>query len=174
MASPHSEIKNHKSKISLIVAMSENRVIGRQGRLPWRLPDDLKRFKELTTGHTVIMGRKTFESIGRPLPQRRNIVASRNPDWAAEGVEIAHSLDEALVRTAGEAEVFIIGGEQLYRAALPRADRIYLTRVLACIEGDAFFPSFQNTQWTLAQRLEHPADERHEYAMTFEAYERCG
>jgi dihydrofolate reductase len=163
-----------RSKVSLIVAMSENRVIGRAGGLPWHLPDDLKHFKRLTLERTVIMGRKTFESIGRPLPQRRNVVITRNRGWSAEGVEVAHSLPEALARTAWGDEIFVIGGEQVYRDALPLADRIYLTLVHAAVEGDAYFPRFDQSQWRVTQSINHLADDRHAHAFTFLLYERQG
>ena len=129
------------TRISAIVAMSENRVIGKGNRLPWRLPEDLKRFKELTVGNVVIMGRKTFESIGKPLPQRENVVITRQKEVSYSGVHMAHSLEEALKWAEGRSkEIFIIGGEEIYRLALPYLDRLYLTLVQAQIEGDAFFP----------------------------------
>ena len=159
-------------KISVIAAMSENRVIGRDGALPWHLPTDLARFKSITTGHTVIMGRKTFESVGRPLPQRRTIVITRNNDYQAAGVFIAHSLDEALDHAAREDEIFILGGEAVYRIALPRADRLYLTIVHATIQGDTHFPPFEPDQWKLVEDDRHEADDRHAYAFTFRRYER--
>ena len=143
-------------KISVIAAMSQNRVIGRNGALPWHLPADLARFKSITTGHTVIMGRKTFESVGQPLPNRRTIVITRNNDYRCAGVFIAHSLDEALDHAAREEEIFILGGEAVYRIALPRAARLYLTIVHATIQGDTHFPPFDRDQWKLAE------DERHE------------
>ena len=121
--------------ISVIAAMSENQVIGRDGALPWHLPADLARFKSITTGHTVIMGRKTFESVGQPLPNRRTIVITRNNEYQCAGVFIAHSLDEALDHAAREDAIFILGGEAVYRIALPRADRLYLTIVLDLVEN---------------------------------------
>src|SRR5262245_37513826 len=128
-------------RISLIAAMAENGVIGRGGQLPWRLEADLARFKQLTMGHTVIMGRKTWESIGRPLPGRRMIVVTRQGRYAADGIEVAGNLEAALeaARVAGEEEAFIIGGAEVYRQALPLADRLYMTLVLAEIEGDTKF-----------------------------------
>jgi dihydrofolate reductase len=126
--------------ISIIAAMSERGVIGNRGAIPWDIPADRRRFRELTMGHTLIMGRKTFESIGRPLPGRRNIVLSRKPDYKAEGCVICGSLDEALLACADSGEVFICGGEELYRKALPLADNIFLTIVHSDPEGDAFFP----------------------------------
>ena len=154
-------------RISLLLAMSENRVIGRDGGLPWHLSADLKRFKKLTLGHVVIMGRKTFESIGRPLPRRRSIVLSRDPAYAPEGAEAAASLDEALARAADEDEVFVVGGAGVFAEALPRADRLYLTRVHAEVEGDVVFPELDLGAWTLLSEERHEADERHEHAFSF-------
>ncbi len=159
-------------KISVIAAMSENRVIGRDGALPWHLPADLARFKSITTGHTVLMGRKTFESVGQPLPNRRTIVITRNNDYQGAGVVIAHSLDEALDHAAREDEIFILGGEAVYRIALPRADRLYLTIVHATIQGDTHFPPFDPDQWKLVEDERHEADDRHAYAFSFRRYER--
>ncbi len=158
--------------ISLIVARSENRVIGRDGDLPWHLPADLKRFKRLTLRHTVIMGRKTFESIGRPLPRRRSIVLSRNPDYRPEGAEVAHGLERALELAAGETEVFVIGGARVFAEALPRADRLYLTLVHAEVEGDVFFPEVDAEDWRLVSEERHEADDRHAHAFSFLTYER--
>ncbi|MBT0652723.1 dihydrofolate reductase [Geomobilimonas luticola] len=126
--------------VSLIAAMAENRVIGSKGGIPWHLPADLAHFRELTTGHPVIMGRTTFASIGRPLPGRRNLVLSRTAGFRAEGVEVFASLEDALAACTGADEVFIGGGGEVYREALPRADRIYLTVVHRYYEGDTFFP----------------------------------
>lgn len=174
MASSSSALSDPPSAftLSLIAAMGDNRVIGGAGKLPWSLPADLRHFKRLTTGRTIVMGRKTFESVGRPLPNRRNIVVTRNPGWREEGVEVAHGLGDALALAAGDGEVFIVGGQEIYRAALPMADRIYLTRVRGVFEGDAFFPEFEGTGWVLIERAEHGADEKHAYAMSFETYER--
>ena len=162
--------------IEIVAAMAENRVIGRGGDLPWRLPADLKHFKNLTTGHAVIMGRKTFESIGRALPHRRNIVVTRNPAWRADGVETVHSLDDAIeaVRASGlDERAFIIGGEQLFRESLPMADRFYLTLVHARPEGDVFFPEFDEHEWRIAEETRQPADDRNQYSCTFRTYERA-
>lgn len=131
------------AKISLIVAQSENRVIGREGKLPWNLPEDLKRFKAITSGHPVVMGRKTYESIGRLLPKRTNVIITRSKDYRVAGAEIAHSLKEALALAAeapGGEEIFVIGGGEIFSEVLPQAERIYLTEVHANIEGDAYFP----------------------------------
>lgn len=160
-------------KISVIAAMSQNRVIGRDGSLPWHLPTDLARFKSITTGHTVIMGRKTFESVGKPLPNRRTIIITRNNDYRCAGVFIAHSLDEALDHAAHEDEIFILGGEAVYRIALPRADRLYLTIIHATIEGDTYFPNLDFDDWKLVEDERHEIDERHAYAFSFRRYERA-
>ncbi len=139
--------RNTKPKVVLIVAMARNRVIGKGGALPWRLPEDLKRFRSLTMGHPIIMGRKTYDSIGRPLPGRRNIVISRQPHLAIEGVETAASLGAALAMTADAGMVFVIGGQQIYQAALPLADRIELTQIDSDFEGDVLFPEIDPAQW---------------------------
>ncbi len=138
---------NSKPKVVLIVAMARNRVIGKDGALPWRLPEDLKRFRSLTMGHPIIMGRKTYDSIGRALPGRRNIVISRQPDLAIEGVETVTSLAAALEMTATADKVFVIGGQQIYQAALPIADRIELTQIDADFDGDVLFPEIDPAQW---------------------------
>lgn len=133
--------------ISIIVAVAANGVIGAQGKMPWHIPEDLRRFRTLTLGHAVIMGRRTFESIGRPLDGRRNVVLTRQAGWRADGVEVAGSLAGALEITAGDGEVFVIGGGEVYREALPLADRIYLTRVDCAPAGDVFFPHIDDGQW---------------------------
>lgn len=161
--------------VSLIVAMASNRVIGRDGNLPWRLPADMKRFRQVTTGHHVIMGRKTHESIGKPLPERTNIVLSRNTKYDAPGCRVAADLEGGLdlARRANETESFIIGGAGVYERALPNADRIYLTLVDAAVEGDVYFPSLEAGAWRETSREEHLADERHEYAFAFTMLERA-
>jgi dihydrofolate reductase len=161
-------------RVSLIAAVADNGVIGRDGRLPWHLPADLRRFRELTTGHHVIMGRRTHESIGRPLPGRTNVVLSRNPAYRPDGCRVVASLEAALeiARTAGDDEVFVIGGSDVFEAALPAADRIYLTRVHASIPGDVAFPALDSTRWAEASREEHAADARHAHAMSFLVLER--
>ncbi len=151
-------------RISIIVAMDANGVIGRDNALPWRLPEDLKRFKQLTMGHALVMGRRTFESIGRPLPGRKNIVVTRRRDFHPVGAVVAHSLDEALAAANGD-EVFIAGGGEVYRQALPLADRMYVTAVEGTHEGDTFFPPFSAAEWELA------SDEPHE-GFRFRVYER--
>jgi dihydrofolate reductase len=155
-------------RISMIAAAAENGVIGREGKLPWHLSDDLRRFKQLTMGHTIVLGRRTWESIGRPLPGRRMIVVSRRPDFrpGVDGVQTAASLDSALeiAQDSGEDEVFIIGGAELYRGALPRADRMYYTRVHANVEGDTFFPPVKWGEWQALELRHFDADCNNEYA----------
>jgi len=159
--------------VSLIAAMSENHVIGNEGDLPWRLPLDMRHFKTVTTGHAVIMGRKTFETLPAPLPHRRNIVITRDPTYRAEGADVALSLDDALALVTNEAEVFVAGGGEIYRAALPRADRLYLTLVHASVPGDTHFPSFDDGAWRLVSDERHERDERHQHAFSFRLYERA-
>jgi dihydrofolate reductase len=158
--------------------MTSNRVIGRGGQLPWRLSADLKRFKALTMGHHLIMGRRTFESIGRPLPGRTSIVLTRQPapqlaqNVRAPGVVTAASLDDALVLAIGDDEVFVIGGAEVYAPALPRADRLYITWVDVDVEGDTFFPELDLAQWRLISEEAHPADAKNEYPIRFAVYDR--
>lgn len=158
--------------ISLIAAVSENGVIGRGNALPWHLSSDLKRFKRLTTGHPVIMGRKTFESIGRPLPNRRTIVVTRDVSFNGGEFTVANSFEEALELTRGEEEVFVIGGEEVFRRALPLADRLYLTVVHAEVSGDATFPPLEAAEWTLVQAERHTAGQQDDYDHTFQVWER--
>jgi dihydrofolate reductase len=163
-------------RLSIIAAVAENGVIGRDGKLPWHLSADLRRFKRLTMGHTIIMGRRTWESIGRPLPGRRMIVISRQPDYQVDvqGVEVAASLHEALNRAVaeGDDEAFIIGGGALYKEALPRADRLYYTLVRAHVPGDAYFPDIEWSQWRLVESCESPAGEEIHFSSTFKIYDR--
>ena len=158
-------------ELALIAACAENRTIGRAGGLPWRLPADLGRFRRLTTGHAIVMGRRTWESIGRPLPERRNLVVTSRP-LDVGGVETFASLEAALDAVAADPEPFVIGGEALYRAALPRAARLYLTRVHAEIEGDAFFPEVDWSAWVRVAEESHAADARHAHAFRFETWQR--
>ncbi len=153
--------------------MAENRVIGRDNALPWRLPADLRRFKALTMGHAVILGRKTFDSIGRVLPGRRWIVLTRRRDWHHSGVEVAHDLAEALGTLSTEEEVFVAGGADVFAHALPRADRIYLTVVHADIAGDARFPALEGSDWTLIEDERHAADQRNPLPYSFRRYQRA-
>jgi dihydrofolate reductase len=157
--------------VTIIAALSENRVIGRDGDLPWHLPDDLRRFKTRTSGHAIIMGRRTFESVGRPLPNRRNIVVTRNDSWRADGVETARSVDAAIAMAEGDEEIFIAGGGEIYAASLTIATRMDLTIVHTTLDGDVFFPSFDLDAWTLAADERHDADERHAYAFSFRRYD---
>ena len=159
-------------RLSLIVAMAENRAIGVDNRLPWHLPADLRHFRALTMGHPIIMGRRTFDSIGRVLPGRRNIVVTRNRDYAKDGVEIVHSLDEALDRCREEGEAFMIGGAHLYETAIHHADRIYLTQVHATVQGDVFFPVLDTSHWRETERLSHPADPLNAHTYDFVVYDR--
>jgi len=152
--------------------MAENRIIGRENRLPWRLPADLRRFKSLTMGKPVIMGRKTYESIGKPLPGRSNIVVTRDPDYRAPGCQVVHSLEQALEAGAGHAEVMVIGGAELYRQALGRAQRMYLTLVRAEVEGDTLFPDIEPQQWRELERESHRADEKNQYDYDFVTLQR--
>jgi dihydrofolate reductase len=142
--------------------------------MPWHLPADLKRFKALTLGKPILMGRRTYEAIGRALPGRDNLVLTRARDWRAEGVTVVHSVDEALQRSASSAELAVIGGAEVYRLTLPLAGRIYLTQVLADVEGDTFFPEFSRSEWREVESSEQAADERHAYGMKFVTLERRG
>jgi dihydrofolate reductase len=160
-------------KISIIAALGENRVIGAQGKIPWHLPADFQKFKALTLGHPVIMGKNTFESIGKPLPGRTNIVLTKDPNYAAEGCVVAHSLDDALALAGKESEeIFIIGGGAVYELALPLADTLYLTEVHGIFEGDAFFPEFNEDEWRLVSSEPHTKDEKNAYDYEFRVYER--
>ncbi len=158
--------------VSLIVAMDEAGVIGRDNALPWRLPEDLKRFKALTLGKPILMGRKTFESIGKPLPGRRNIVLTRSRDWRHDGVDTVNSIEEALALVREAPEIAVIGGEEIFKLALPLSRRIYLTEVHARVDGDTYFPPFDRAQWRETERTFHAADERHANSMTFSTLER--
>ncbi len=158
--------------ISLIVAMAQNGVIGRDNSLPWRLPEDLKRFRAFTLGKPILMGRKTFESIRRPLPERTNLVLTRDRSWFAHGVVAVHSVEEALVQAGSSAELVAIGGAEIYRLVLPFARRIYLTHVHADVPGDITFPEFDSTQWADVECSSQPADDEHAYPLTFVTLER--
>ncbi len=157
------------TEIALVVAVADNGVIGKHNALPWRLPDDLKHFKALTLGHPVLMGRRTYDSIGRALPGRLNVVVTRQPDWAAPGVEAVISVPAGLARAqAAGAVVFVIGGGDIYRQALPLATVVYLTEVHTSVAGgDAFFPDLSPTEWREESRERHLADERHAFAFSF-------
>ena len=162
--------------VSLIVAMARNRVIGRDGDLPWRLPDDMRFFKATTLGHHVIMGRKTWRSLERPLPKRVNMVVSNQLDPATQGARVFPTLDGALdaAERAGEMEAFVIGGAQLYQAALPLAHRLYLTQVEAEVDGDILFPKIDWAQWQEQSSSRHEIDSSHAFAFTTRLLQRIG
>jgi dihydrofolate reductase len=163
--------------ISIIAALTNNRVIGRNNDLPWKLPDDMKYFMQTTKLHHVILGRKNYESIPekfRPLPNRTNVVVTRQKNFNALDCYVVHSLEEGIefARKAGEKEVFIIGGGEIYTQGLPLTQRMYLTEIQTALPGDAFFPLFDRKEWKELSRKKHPADERHAYAFDFVIYER--
>lgn len=160
------------SLLTLIVARARNGVIGRDNQLPWRLPEDLAHFKRTTMGRPIVMGRKTWESIGRPLPGRRSLVVSRDPHYGAPGAEVVSSLDEALARTAAEPEVFVIGGAQLYAAAASRAQRLVLTQIDADFEGDAHFAAPDPAHWHEVAREHHGPAAGRAWGFDFVTYER--
>ena len=159
-------------KISIIVAMAKNRVIGIDNQLPWHLSADLKRFKALTLGNPIIMGRKTHESIGKPLPGRQNIIVTRNQDYKTEGCDIAHDLAAAIDMAEPDKEIFIIGGAQIYQQALSSVNYLYLTLVDIECQGDAHFPEWEHKEWQERAREDHPADDRNDYAYSFVDLER--
>ncbi|MEX0811817.1 MAG: dihydrofolate reductase [Chitinophagales bacterium] len=163
-------------KISSIAAVSENNAIGKDNDLMWHLPDDLKFFKKHTLGHPVIMGRKTYDSMGKPLPKRSNIVLTRNENFKAEGIEIFHDIKAAIdfAKTLDQEEVFIIGGAKIYEQAMPFVDRIYLTRVHGHFDGEVFFPELNKDEWKISSQEYHPADEKHALPFTFFILERAG
>ncbi|MFQ1802804.1 type 3 dihydrofolate reductase [Aeromonas veronii] len=161
-------------KISMIAAMAHDRVIGKDNQMPWHLPADLAHFKRVTLGKPVLMGRKTFESIGRPLPGRRNLVISRNPDYQVEGIEVVGSVEAALALLAGSSveELMVIGGGHLYAEMLPSADCLYLTQIDLAVEGDTRFPAFDDGQWQRVDCESHPADEKNPHPYSFETWQR--
>jgi dihydrofolate reductase len=158
--------------ISVIVAVAENGVIGSGNRMLWHIAEDFQMFRRVTLGHPVVMGRKTFESLGRALPGRTNVVISRNPEFYADDVTVARSLDEALAQFTDTEEVFVIGGGEIYRQAMPLADRLYLTRVGADYEGDTRFPEWNPAEWTLISTEHHPRGKDFHYPFEFLVYER--
>jgi dihydrofolate reductase len=158
--------------IGLLVAYAHGRVIGKDGTIPWRLPNDLRYVKRLTTGHTVVMGRKTFDSIGRPLPNRRNIVLSHDTTLTLPGVEVVHSVEEALRLVAGQDDLFVLGGESIYRQFLPLADRLYITEVDYTTEGDTFFPEWDRSAFHLISQQAGTLDEKNTLPHVFYVYER--
>lgn len=166
--------------VSLIAAVAQNGIIGRNNAngkpdLPWHLPDDFQFFKATTSGHPIIMGRKSLDALGKPLPKRTNIVVTRNQDFQMPGVTIVHTLNEALTeaRKLEDSEIFVIGGAEVYAMALPIANRLYITEIERSYEGDTHFPAFDKTEWREVSRRHHPADERHETAFDFVVYERA-
>lgn len=159
-------------QLSLVAALDDNGLIGRAGGLPWRLPNDLKHFKRLTRGKTVLMGRRTWESLGRPLPERDNWVITRDAGYQAPGARVFASLDCALSAAPRQAELMVIGGAEVYRQTLPLARRLYLTRVHASVDGDTWFPDFNADAFAIVDREDHAADERHAHAYSFLTLER--
>ena len=160
--------------ISLVVAAAKNNGIGKDGKMPWHLPNDMKHFKNVTWGLPVIMGRKTYESLGKPLPGRTNIIITRQQYQAAEGVFVVHDIKEAMAAAAetDAKEAFVIGGGEIYRQTLPVTQRIYLTRVHTTIEGDTYFPEISESEWNLLSQLDFTADEKHAYAYSFQVWQR--
>ena len=159
-------------KISMIAAASENNGLGKNNQLVWHLPDDFKRFKQLTTGHHIIMGRKTFESFPKPLPNRTHIIITRDKNYKAHSCLIAHSLEEAFALAASDANPFVIGGGEIYHLAMPFADEIELTRVHTQVEADAYFPEIPNDEWELIGEEFHDKDEKHEHSFTYQTFKR--
>ncbi len=170
----HDSDTGAKPRVSLIVAMASNRVIGINNTLPWHLPADLKHFKALTMGHHIVMGRKTWESIGKPLPGRTSVVVTRNPDYTVPGVIVVNSLQAAIAACNNDAEIFVIGGAALYQQAITLADRIYLTEIVADIRGDAYFPEFNPGEWLEVSREIHTQTEPQPLEYHFVAYHRKG
>lgn len=160
--------------ISLLVAADETNVIGKDNALPWHLPNDLRYFKNLTWAMPVLMGRKTFDSIGKVLPGRLNIVITRNGNWKFDGVTVVHSLDDALEagRKAGAKEIFVIGGAAIFDSALPQADRVYLTRIHSTFDGDTYFPSLNTSEWELTKEQPCKSDAKNPYDHTFQVWQR--
>mgnify|MGYP001615647395 FL=1 len=158
--------------ISLIAAIARNRVIGKDNALPWKLPADMRRFKQLTIGKPIIMGRKTFESIGRPLPDRMNVIITRNKDFHAEGCTVVHSLDEVITSVGEAQEVMVIGGSSVFQQFLPYAKRMYLTIIDEDIEGDVLFPEFDINEWHEQERIEYQPDEKNAYRYVFVTLEK--
>ena len=162
----------NKMRLSIIVAVADNHVIGKENKLIWHLPADLKRLKALTMGHHLIMGRKTFESLGKPLPGRPHIVISRNPDLKIEGVTVVPDLDRAISLASSDEEAFIFGGAEIYKQSMNLASRIYLTRVHSYFDGDAFFPEIDLKLWRLTDKEDFQPDDRNKYTYSFEQYDR--
>lgn len=159
-------------KISLIVAFDENRLIGRDNGLPWHLPADLKHFKTLTMGHHMIMGRKTFESIGKPLPGRTSVIITRQTDYHADGCIVTQNFTEAMMQCSGQEEIFIIGGAQIFECTLPLADTLYITQIHHTFEGDTFFPEIKSSEWEEISRERHEGDEKNQWSYSFITYKK--
>jgi dihydrofolate reductase len=157
--------------VSIVVAISENHAIGKDNKLLWYLPNDLKHFKNITTGHTVIMGRKTYESVGKPLPNRRNIIITRQ-NMTVEGCEVVNSIDAALALCITEDEVFIVGGAEIYKQSLSKTDRIYITIVHKKFEGDTYFPEIEGNIWKETEREDYEPDEKNLLPYSFITFER--
>ncbi|MBA2746362.1 MAG: dihydrofolate reductase [Flavisolibacter sp.] len=160
--------------LSLLVAASENNVIGKNNQLPWHLPNDLRYFKNLTWGLPILMGRKTFESIGKPLPGRKNIVITRNNNWNFNGVDVVHTLDAAIgkAKQSGVKEIFVIGGAEIFKAAFPIAHRLYLTKIHHAFEGDVYLEGMNPGEWTLLKNTDCSADDKNAFAHSFQIWER--
>jgi dihydrofolate reductase len=157
--------------VTIVVAISENHVIGKDNQLPWYMPNDLKHFKDITTGHTVIMGRKTYDSVGKPLPRRRNIIITRKP-ITIEGCEFVNSIEAALALCADEPEVFIVGGAEIYKQSIKLTDRIYLTIIHKKFDGDSFFPEIDKHEWKEVFREDHESDDKNPFPYSFITLER--
>ena len=158
--------------MEIVVAMTSNHVIGQNGDMPWHLPADLVHFKKLTSGHAIIMGRRTWESIGKPLSNRLNIVVTRQEDYVAEDVTVVHSLEDGIV-AAGTQRIFLVGGGEMYKEALPIASKMHITRIDALIDGDTKFPEIDESIWQCKSRVNRSADEKNPYDLVFETWERA-
>ncbi len=158
--------------LSCVIAFGKNRGLGFGNKLPWHLPDDLKNFKDITRGHTVIMGRKTYDSMGKLLPERKNIIITRDKSYKIPNATIVHSVEDAIKECKKEKEVFIIGGGEILKLALPYLNRMYLTHVEAEVPADSFFPEFNINEWKIISEKFHPKDEKHPYNFTFKIYEK--
>jgi dihydrofolate reductase len=158
--------------ITMIAAAGENNELGKDNDLVWHLPDDFKRFKQLTTGHHIIMGRKTFESFPKPLPNRIHIVITRDTSYKKEGAVVVHSIDEALIKASGDVQTFVIGGGEIYKQAIAVSDKIELTRVHGTFDADTFFPEISSSAWELIDSVFHEKDEKHTFSFTYETWVR--
>lgn len=166
--------KQEGVSLSLLVAADENNVIGKDNKLPWHLPEDLKYFKNLTWSMPILMGRKTFESIGKPLPGRKSIVITRNKEWQREGVEVVHSIEAAIekAKSFDIKEIFVIGGAEIFNTSFEKADRIYLTRIHHRFEGDTYFPAMQESEWQLVKSHMNRKSDKNPYSHTFQVWQR--